>query len=158
EEIVAIVNEDARDASQKLKTFLGGAGANVDIKVDTLAYDVSVFALGAFGMSVLVLSNVLVGGLLMVAAPVLALVFKDRVDKEVKKKAIANAPEVVRQVARKIEPELAATIDQFGEKLTEWVTNATEDLRRSMIEVLNSTKVALEDVKADVESPLREVD
>jgi hypothetical protein len=158
EEVVAMVNEDARDASQKLKAFLGDAASNVDVKVDTLAYDVSVFALGAFGASVMVLSSWLVGGLLIVAAPVLALVFKDRIDKEVKKKAMANAPDVVRQVARKIEPELAATIDQFGEKLGEFVATATEDLRRSMIEVLNSTKVALADAKADVAPPLREVD
>jgi GTPase Era involved in 16S rRNA processing len=158
EEIVAIVNEDARHASEKLKVFLGDAGSSVDVKVDTLAYDVSVFALGAFGVSVLVLSNVLVGGLLTLAAPVLALVFKDRVDREVKKKALANAPEVVRSVARKIEPELVATIDTFGEKLSEFVATATEELRRSIIEVLNSTRAALASAKDDAASPLEEVD
>jgi GTPase Era involved in 16S rRNA processing len=84
EEIVAILNEDAREAAQKLKSFLGESSTEVDIKVDTLPYDVGVFALGAFGMSVMVLSNLLVGGLLTLAAPVLALVFKDRLDKEVK--------------------------------------------------------------------------
>ena len=158
EEIVAILNEDARDAAQKLKAFMGEATTDVDIKVDTLPYDVSVFALGAFGMSVMVLSNLLVGGLLTLAAPLLALVFKDRVDKEVKKKATANSPDVVRQVARKIEPELTGTIDRFGEKLSEFVATATEELRRSMIEVLNTTRVALAEAKAGVEPPVQEVD
>lgn len=158
EEIVAIVNEDAREASRRLKDFLGDAASNVDVKVDTLAYDVSVFALGAFGMSVMVLSNLLVGGLLALAAPMLALVFKERVDREVKKKAMANAPDVVRAAARKIEPELVATIDRFGEKLVEFVTTATEDLRRSVIEVLNATRKALVDAEKGAASPVAEVD
>ncbi len=158
EEIVAILNEDAREAAQKLKSFLGESSTEVDIKVDTLPYDVGVFALGAFGMSVMVLSNLLVGGLLTLAAPVLALVFKDRLDKEVKKKAIANAPDVIRQVAKKVEPELCGTIDRFGEKLNEFVITATEELRRSMIEVLNNTKAALDDAKTGAEPPVREVD
>jgi GTPase SAR1 family protein len=158
EEIVAIVNEDARDAAQKLKAFLGEAASNVDIKVDTLAYDVSVFALGAFGMSVMVLSNLLVGGLLTLAAPMLAFVFKERIDREVKKKAVANAPEVVRAAARKIEPELVGTIDRFGDKLSEFVETATEELRRSVIEVLESTRGALETARTNVASPIAEVD
>ncbi len=158
EEIVAILNEDAREAAQRLKTFMGESSTEVDIKVDTLPYDVGVFALGAFGMSVMVLSNLLVGGLLTLAAPVLALVFKDRVDKEVKKKAIANAPDVIRQVAKKVEPELCGGIDRFGEKLNEFVVSATEELRRSMIEVLNNTRAALHDAKAGAEPPVREVD
>lgn len=158
EETVAIVNEDAREASARLEAFLGDAATHVDIRVDTLAYDVSVFALGAFGVSVLVLSNALVGGLLTLAAPVLALVFKERVDREVKKKAMANAPEVIRNVARKIEPELTATIDRFGEKLSEFVATATEELRRSILEVLNATRAALVSARADVAPPLQQVD
>jgi GTPase Era involved in 16S rRNA processing len=143
QDIVAIVQEDARDTNKKLEGFLGEGASTLDVKVDTVAYDVGVFALGAFGVGVMVLSNLLVGGLLTLAAPILALVFKDRVDKEVKKKALQNAPEVVRNVARKIEPELIAAIDRFGEKLNDFVTNANEELRRSMIEILQSTKTAL---------------
>lgn len=158
EEIVAIVNEDAREQSKKLEAFLGDAASTLDVKVDTLPYDVGVFALGAFGMGVMVLSNLLVGGLLTLAAPVLALVFKDRVDKEVKKKALASAPDVVRQVARKVEPELLATIDNFGKKLAEFVENASEEMRRSLIEVLNSTKSAHASAQEDSAGALREVD
>jgi GTP-binding protein EngB required for normal cell division len=158
EEIVAIVQEDARDTNKKLEAFLGEGTSTLDVKVDTVAYDVSVFALGAFGVGVMVLSNLLVGGLLTLAAPVLALVFKDRVDKEVKRKALQNAPEAVRNVARKVEPELVAAIDRFGEKLADFVTNANEELRRSMIEILQNTKRALSTESADKAAVLAEVD
>jgi ribosome biogenesis GTPase A len=158
EDIVAIVQEDARDANKKLEGFLGEGASTLDVKVDTVAYDVSVFALGAFGVGVMVLSNILVGGLLTLAAPVLALVLKDRVDKEVKAKALQNAPEVVRNVARKIEPELLGAIDRFGDKLADFVTNVNEELRRSMIEILQSTRKALAVENSDKAAALVEVD
>ncbi|MFO0561529.1 MAG: dynamin family protein [Polyangiales bacterium] len=158
EEIVAIVQEDARETNKKLEAFLGEGTSSLDVKVDTVAYDVSVFALGAFGVGVMVLSNLLVGGLLTLAAPVLALVFKDRVDKEVKRKALQNAPDAVRNVARKIEPELLGAIDRFGEKLADFVTNANEELRRSLIEILQSTKKALAVEHSDKAVALTEVD
>jgi GTPase SAR1 family protein len=158
EEIVAIVQDDARETNKQLEAFLGEGTSALDVKVDTVAYDVSVFALGAFGVGVAVLSNLLVGGLLTLAAPVLALVFKDRVDKEVKRKALQNAPEAVRNVARKIEPELIAAIDRFGEKLSDFVTNANEELRRSLIEILQSTRRALAVESADKAKTLAEVD
>jgi len=158
EEIVAIVQEDARETNKKLEAFLGEGTSSLDVKVDTVAYDVSVFALGAFGVGVMVLSNLLVGGLLTLAAPVLALVFKDRVDKEVKRKALQNAPDAVRNVARKIEPELLGAIDRFGEKLADFVTNANEELRRSLIEILQSTKKALAVEHSDKAAAVAEVD
>ncbi|MDP3275609.1 MAG: dynamin family protein, partial [Deltaproteobacteria bacterium] len=140
EDIVAIVQEDARETNKKLEGFLGEGASTLDVKVDTVGYDVGVFALGAFGVGVMMLSNLLVGGLLTIAAPVLAMLFKDRVDKEIKAKALQNAPDVVRTVARKVEPELLAAIDRFGEKLSDFVTNASEELRRSLIEILTDTK------------------
>jgi GTP-binding protein EngB required for normal cell division len=158
EEIVAIVQEDARETNKKLEGFLGEGAGTLDVKVDTVAYDVGVFALGAFGVGVMVLSNLLVGGLLFLAAPVLALLVKDRVDKEVKAKALQNAPEVVRTVAKKIEPELLGAIDRFGEKLSDFVTNVNEELRRSMIEILQSTRRALAVENADKAAAVVEVD
>jgi ribosome biogenesis GTPase A len=158
EDIVAIVQEDARDANKKIEAFLGEGTSTLDVKVDTVAYDVSVFALGAFGVGVMVLSNILVGGLLTLAAPVLALVFKDRVDKEVKRKALANAPDAVRNVAHKIEPELLGAIDRFGDKLADFVTNVNEELRRSLIEILQTTKKTLAVESADKSAAVVEVE
>ncbi len=158
ETIVAIVNEDARDASRSLQDFLGtGAGA-IDVKVDTIAYDMSVFALGAFGMGVAITANILIGGVLMFAAPVLAMFFKERVDVEVKRKAMDSAPAAVRASAARIAPELDATIDRFGRDLGDFVTTATEEFRRSMLEVLASTRKALADAHVGETPTTQEVD
>ncbi|MBI5512453.1 MAG: dynamin family protein [Deltaproteobacteria bacterium] len=143
EQTVAIVNEDAREASAKLQEQFGSGTATIDVKVDTIAYDLSVFAVAAFGMGLLATANFLVGGVLTLAAPALSLFFRDRVDKEVKTKALEAAPAAVRQCSARIGPALAATIDRFGQELGDFVANASEELRRSMLEVLASTRQAL---------------
>ena len=58
---------------------LGPSQTKVEIKVDTLKYDASVFALGALGTTVFLFVNTLVGGVLALAAPVLAMVLRGRV-------------------------------------------------------------------------------
>ncbi|MFO0646846.1 MAG: dynamin family protein [Polyangiales bacterium] len=158
EQIVAIVNEDARESGKSLQEFLGPGTGNLDVKVDTLAYDVSVFALGAFGMGVAITINLLLGGILTLAAPVLAMFFKERVDAEIKRKAMDAAPAAVRACAAKIGPELTGTIDSFGLKLTEFVGHANEELRRSMLEVLSATRRALADASAGAAPSVFEVD
>ncbi|MDP3276920.1 MAG: hypothetical protein Q8Q09_17090, partial [Deltaproteobacteria bacterium] len=102
--------------------------------------------------------NLLVGGLLTIAAPVLAMLFKDRVDKEIKAKALQYAPDVVRTVARKLEPELLAAIDRCCEKLSDFVTNASEELRRSLIEILTDTKRMLAVESMDKGAAIAETD
>ena len=158
EQIVAIVNEDARESGRALQEFLGPGTGNLDVKVDTLAYDVSVFALGAFGMGVAITVNLVLGGLLTLAAPVLAMFFKERVDAEIKRKAMDAAPAAVRAVASKIGPELTGTIDSFGLKLTEFVASANEELRRSMLEVLSATRRALADAQSGEAPSVAQVD
>ena len=155
---MAIVNEDAREASRTLQEHFGEGTGQIDVKVDTVAYDMSVFALGAFGMGVAIMANLLLGGLLIFAAPVLAMFFQERVDAEVKRKAMESAPSAVRACAAKIGPEMNATIDRFGQKLGEFVGNANEELRRSMLEVLSSTRKALADVKTGEAPTVAEVD
>lgn len=140
EEVIALVNEDARDSDRALREFLGeGAGA-LDVSVDTLKYDVSVFALGAFGVGVMVTANLALGAVLTLAAPALAMFFKERVDSEVKRKATDSAPEAVRAVSARVAPEINATIERFGQKLGDFVGAASEDVRRAMIEVLSTTR------------------
>lgn len=158
EQIVAIVNEDARESGRSLQEFLGPGTGALDVKVDTLAYDVSVFALGAFGVGVAVAVNLIVGGLLTLAAPVLAMFLKERVDAEIKRKAMESAPATVRACAAKIGPELFGTIDGFGQKLSEFVGHANEELRRSMLEVLGATRKALADAKEGSAPSVEEVD
>lgn len=158
EETVAIVNEDARESNRQLLPLLGGDAAHLDVKVDTLAYDLSVFALGAFGMGVMFTVNALVGGLMTLAAPALALFFRERVDAEVKRKALESAPAAVRAVRARLGPELQAIIERFGQTLSDFVQSASDELRRSVLEVLESTR-ALRDAAAAGEAPtVAEVD
>jgi hypothetical protein len=125
------------------------------VKVDTLKYDMGVFALGAVGLGVMVTFNLIVGGVLTLGAPVLAMFFKERIDAEVKRKAEESAPAAVRAVSAKIGPELLATIDRFGQALSEFVVQANDELRRSMLEVLGSTRRALADARRARRPPSR---
>ncbi len=158
EQIVAIVNEDARESGRALQEFLGPGTGSLDVKVDTLAYDVGVFALGAFGMGVALTFNLVLGGLLTLGAPVLAMFFKERVDAEIKRKAMESAPSAVRAVSARIGPEMLGSIDAFGQKLTEFVVHANEELRRSMLEVLSATRRSLAEARADAAPSVAEVD
>ena len=76
---------------------LGPAETKIDITVDTLRYDASVFALGALGTTIFLFVNGVVGGLLTVAAPVLAFILRGRVGQEIKNEAKEQAPLAVAQ-------------------------------------------------------------
>lgn len=142
EEAIAFMTEDAAKHSEKLREALGPAAGNLDLKVNTFAYDVGVFALGAFGLTLMALSNVLVGGALALAAPVLAYVFRGRADKEVKRRAMEEAPRAVREAAGKLADAFDRQIDEFGDKLIEFLTKATEEMTRSIAEVLRTVREA----------------
>lgn len=142
EEAIAFMTEDVRQHSEKLREALGPVAAGLDLKVDTFAYDVGVFALGAFGLTLMALSNVLVGGALALAAPVLAYVFRGRADREVKRRAMEEAPKAVRKAASKLADAFDQQIDDFGDKLVEFLTRATEEMTRSIAEILRAVREA----------------
>ncbi len=158
DQIVAIVNEDAREAGRALQDFMGPGSGQIDVKVDTVVYDVSVFAVGAFGVGLTLAVNAIAGSVLILAAPALAMFFKDRVDTQIKAKAMEAAPAAVRASAAKIGPELLGTIDRFGEKLGDFVSHASEELRRSMLEVLGATRDTLAQAKEGEAPTVGEVD
>ena len=92
--------EHPRGRAAAWPSELGPSETKVEIKVDTLKYDASVFALGALGTTVFLFVNTLVGGVLTLAAPVLALVLRGRVATEVKAEAKEQAPLAIDRVAR----------------------------------------------------------
>jgi len=142
EEAIAFVEDDARGRAQRLAEALGPAATGLDLRVNTFAYDVGVFALGAFGLTIMALSNVLVGGALTLAAPILAYVFRGRADKEVRRRAIEEAPQAVREAAAKLADAFDRQIDSFGDKLVDFLAKATEETTRSIAEVLQSVRAA----------------
>jgi signal recognition particle receptor subunit beta len=142
EEAIAFVSEDAKERAHKLKEALGKGAPEIDLTVNTLAYDVGVIALGAFGIGIMALSNVFVGGALTLAAPVLAYFFRGRADREMKKRAMEEAPEAVRQAAGKLADAFEKQIDDFGDKLVEFVRTANEEVSRSIAEVVRTAREA----------------
>jgi small GTP-binding protein len=140
EKTVALVREDANEASKRVAATLGTADMKpLDVKIDTFRYDVGIFALLTVG-SVVLFANALLGGLLLLAAPVMGLVLKGQVDQKYRDQAKKLAPEVLKQTADKIGPKMDEMIDEFAKKLDAWVVSAGEELHREVLEVLRSAR------------------
>jgi small GTP-binding protein len=142
ERTIALVRDDARDTAKRMAETLGvGDMKGLDVKVSTLSYDVGVFALITFGIGTM-FANLLLGGLLVAAAPVLALVVKGKVEDEYRKKALEAAPAVLRSIGDQIGPKLDGMIEEFAKKLDAWVVSAGAELHREVLEVLHATREA----------------
>ena len=137
ETVIQVANENVREVLDTVTTELGPADTKVDIKVDTLKYDASIFALGALGTTVFLFVDGLAGGVLTLAAPILAFVLRGKVAAEVKVEAKAHAPLAVDRVAALVGPKLDEIIDGFGARLLEFVAQAGDTLTRGISEVLD---------------------
>jgi ribosome biogenesis GTPase A len=137
EQVIQVANENIREVAGGVARDLGPSETKVEIRVDTLKYDASVFALGALGTTVFLFVNTLVGGVLALAAPVLALVLRGRVATEVKAEAKEQGPLAIDRVATLIGPKLDEIIDGFGARLLEFVSQAGDALARGIAEVLD---------------------
>jgi len=137
EKILEVANENVRDVTDAVAAELGPTETRIDLKIDTLKYDASVFALGALGTTVFLFVNGLVGGVLALAAPVLAVVLRGKIGRELKAEAKDRAPEAVDRVAALLGPKLDEAIDTFGARLSEFVAQAGAALARGIAEVLD---------------------
>jgi small GTP-binding protein len=157
EKTIALVREDAHDAAKRVGETLGTDVKRLDVQIDTFGYDVGIFALFTLGLGMM-FANALLGGMLALAAPILALVVKDRVEGEYKRRAKDLAPEVLRAAAAKVAPKLDEMISEFGAKLDAWVVTAGEELHREVLEVLNAAQVSRRAGVQGVEEAHLEVD
>ena len=146
ERIIALVKEDARDAAEKLGKALSLKPPSVD--VDTFAYDVGIFALFTIGIGTM-FSSLLLGGLLTLAAPLLALYVRDKVEVETRKRAKESAPQALREAAAQIRPKLDEMIDAFATELDAWVVRTSHEMYRGMLEVLTSARAEREHRQAN---------
>ena len=137
EKVIQVANENVREVAQDVSAELGPAETKIDISVDTLKYDVSVFALGALGTTVFLFVNGLVGGLLTAAAPVLAFILRGRVGQEIKNEAKEQAPLAVDRVAKLLAPKMDEFVDGFAARLSEFIAEAGDALARGISEVLD---------------------
>lgn len=141
ERAIAMVREDAADVGQRVGQAMGADVVAPEISVDTFAADVGVFAMLSLGIGTL-FANALLGGMLLVAAPVLALYNRDKTEALVKRRALEIAPSVIRGVAGKVGPKIDAMVDDFALRLDTWIVTAGQELHQEVIEVLQSVSNA----------------
>jgi hypothetical protein len=137
ETVIQVANENIREVVEGVSTELGPTETKVDIRVDTLKYDASVFALGALGTTVFLFVDGLVGGVLTLAAPLLAFLLRGKVAAQVKTEAKAQAPQAVDRVAALVGPKMDEIVDGFGARLLEFVAQAGDALARGIADVLD---------------------
>lgn len=142
ERTIAIVREDAQDTAKRVGDQLGGQLPGLKIEIDSFAFDVGVMASLMFGIGSLMTGAVLVGALMLVAAPIIGMFARDRINAEYKRTVRERTPQVLREIATKVGPKIDEMIDEFATKLDAWVVSASEDLHRELLEVLKSAKSA----------------
>ena len=139
EDVIAVTNENVAAASQALASRLGPGETSIDIDVDSFKYDVGVYAIGALGTTVLLFVNALAGGLLTLAAPILAIVIKSKVSGDIRVQAKERLPAVVLRAADALGPHFDRCIDDFAKRLGDFVSGAGSTLYRGITEILDQT-------------------
>jgi len=153
EKTIALVREDAHEVAKRVSQTLGGDVRAPSVEVDTFGYDVGVVALATIGVGVM-FTNLLLGGLLTLAAPVLAMYVKEKVEVETKKRAKELAPQAVREAASRVGPKLDEMIQEFAQRLDTWVVTAGEELHREVIEVLEAARSERKDTSQSTDTIL----
>ncbi|MFO0570496.1 MAG: dynamin family protein [Polyangiaceae bacterium] len=157
ERMVALVKDDAHDVGKRVSGAMGADLKAPPIEVDRFAYDVGIFAVLSLGMGVL-FANALLGGLLLAAAPALALWNRGRTEAEIKKRALELGPVVLREAAAKVAPKIDEMVEEFAGRLDEWVVTAGQELHREIIEVLAKVREERQAGQDDREEELRRCD
>ena len=139
EEIIEITNQSLREVVGILREELGLRG-DLDMDVDTIGYDVSVFALGTLGVSLLLFANAIVGGVLTLATPILAFFLKGKVDDKIKERAREEGSRAIRRASEVIEDELLRIIHDYGDRLKEFIEHAGDRLYGQIEEALEQVQ------------------
>jgi GTP-binding protein EngB required for normal cell division len=140
EKTIALVRDDAHDVAKRVSEALGSDVKPPNVEIDTFGYDMGVVALATIGLGALFTNAALLGGVLLLAAPALAVYIKGKVEIESRKRAKDLAPAVIREAAAKVGPKLDEMIQEFSARLDAWVVTAGEELHREVIEVLSATR------------------
>jgi hypothetical protein len=139
EEVIAITNENVAAAAATLAERLGPNDTQVDITVDSFKYDVGIYAVGALGTTVMLFVNVLAGGLLTLAAPILAIMLKSKIAGDIRMQAKEKVPGAILNAADAMKPHFDKCIDDFARRLSEFVSNAGNTLYKGISEILDRT-------------------
>jgi len=151
EEVIAVTNENVAAASAALANRLGPADTEVEIDVDTLKYDLGVYAVGLLG-TVVFFVNTLVGGLLTLTAPILSIVVRSRVAGDIREQAKKQAPEVIHRAADAMGPHFDRCVEDFTKRLSDFVTTAGNTLYKGISELLEQTVRERRDRAAELDA------
>jgi hypothetical protein len=164
EEVIAITNENVAAAAATLAERLGPGDTAVEITVDSFKYDVGIYAMGALGTTVMFFVNALAGGLLTLAAPILAIVLKSKIAGDIRIQAKEKVPAAILGAAEAMKPHFDKCIDDFGKRLSEFVSNAGNTLYKGISEILDRTMIerrergsATEEMKSSTTSQIAQV-
>jgi small GTP-binding protein len=141
EEVISITNENVAAAAATLSERLGPDDTAVEIEVDSFKYDVGIYAVGALGTTVMLFVNALAGGLLTLAAPILAIVLKSKIAGDIRVQAKERVPAAVLKAAEAMKPHFNKCIDDFARRLSEFVSNAGNTLYKGISEILDRTMI-----------------
>ncbi|MCL2824217.1 MAG: dynamin family protein [Polyangiaceae bacterium] len=137
EKTTALVRQDARNTGVRLAEKMGADMTSPVIEIDTVVFDIGTAALfGAGAMTVLLLNSWWIGGILVVAAPVLAYYSRGYAQSQSRKKAKELGPIAIHEAAEKVGPKLQHMIDEFARALDAWVATASEEVHRALLDVL----------------------
>jgi GTP-binding protein EngB required for normal cell division len=150
EEVITITNENVAAAAATLAERLGPEDTRVEISVDSFKYDVGIYAVGALGTTVMLFVNVLAGGLLTLAAPILSIVLKSKIAGDIRIQAKDKVPAAVLNAAEAMKPHFNKCIDDFARRLSEFVTNAGSTLYKGISEILDRTMSERRDRSSEV--------
>jgi hypothetical protein len=151
EEVIAVTNENTQQATAALGDRLGPGDSRIELDVDSFKYDVSIYAVGALGTTVFLFVNTLVGGILTLAAPILAIVLQSKVSAEIKDQARKRAPDAVRRAAAAMGPHFERTVDEFTRRLADFVASAGDKLFKGLTEILERAVVERRERGGEVE-------
>ncbi len=138
EEVISITNENVEAAAATLAERLGPGDDTIDITVDSFKYDVGIYAVGALG-TVMLFVNTLAGGLLTLAAPILAIALKSKIAGDIRIQAKEKMPSAILGAAEAMKPHFDKAIDDFAKRLSEFVSNAGNTLYKGIGEILDRT-------------------
>lgn len=151
EEVISITNENVAAAAATLAERLGPQDTQVEISVDSFKYDVGIYAVGALGTTVMLFVNALAGGLLTLAAPILAIVLKSKIAGDIRVQAKEKVPAAVLNAAEAMKPHFDRCISDFAKRLSEFVSNAGNTLYKGISEILDRTMRERREAGSNVE-------
>lgn len=102
------------------------------LEVDSFPRDFGVFALSTVGIAML-FSNALLGGALLVLAPLVARYSRERTEVELRSRAAAEASRAVREATERLEAELLRRLSAFAAELSAFGLRASERAREGAL-------------------------